>query len=405
MIAPTMKHIDLVYFNYGGGHRAAALALQSVIRERKRGWNVRLVDLVEVIDPQGAFRKLTGLAPEDLYNKRLARGWTLGLRQELKLLHGLIRLGHATLVRRLAQHWLASEPDLVVSLVPNFNRALCESVAGSLPGVPFVTVLTDMADHPPNFWIEPGQDQHLVCGTQQAVAQARAAGYADEQISLTSGMILRPAFYASAPLDRAAERRALGLDPARPTGVVMFGGQGSTQMAGIARALSHEQLILMCGHNEVLIKRLRAQRPGAPHAVVGFTPDVGRYMQLGDYFIGKPGPGSLSEALQMKLPVITFDNAWTMPQERYNVQWVREQGVGLVLQSVRALRPGVAEMIERLPELRARVRKIDNRAVFEVPEILADLLYRAAIPQAAGAALGLSAADALASARARFSAQ
>jgi len=131
-----MKHIDLVYFNYGGGHRAAALALQGVIRTTRPDWRVRLVDLVEVLDPKGAFRKLTGLAPEDLYNKRLARGWTLGLTQELKLVQGLIRLGHTTLVRRLAQHWLASEPDLVVSLVPNFNRALCESVAGSLPGVP-----------------------------------------------------------------------------------------------------------------------------------------------------------------------------------------------------------------------------------------------------------------------------
>ena len=378
-----MKHIDLVYFNYGGGHRAAALALQGVIRTSRPDWRVRLVDLVEVLDPKGAFRKLTGLAPEDLYNKRLARGWTLGLTQELKLVQGLIRLGHATLVRRLAQHWLASEPDLVVSLVPNFNRALCESVAGSLPGVPFVTVLTDMADHPPNFWIEPGQDQHLVCGTPHAVAQARAAGYADRQISLTSGMILRPAFYETPRIDRAAERSALGLDPARPTGIVMFGGQGSTQMVTIARALADRQLILMCGHNEALIRKLKALQPAMPHAVVGFTPDVCRYMQLGDYFIGKPGPGSLSEAVQMKLPVITFDNAWTMPQERYNAQWVREQGVGLVLKSVRAIGPGVTEMIERLPALRARVCTIDNRAVFEVPQILAMLIARSAQDQPA----------------------
>ena len=373
-----MKTIALIYFNAGGGHRAAALALQEVIREQKRTWNVRLVNLVDVLDPNANFRKFTGMAPEDLYNRRLASGWTLGLAQELKLLQSMIRLGHASLLRALQLHWLTTEPDLVVSLVPNFNRALCESVASTLPGVPFVTVLTDMADHPPHFWIEPGQDQHLVCGTTHAVAQARTAGYAPRQISLTSGMMLRPAFHKPMNIDRDAERRALGLDPSLPTGIVMFGGQGSAQMAGIAKSLRDVQLILMCGHNETLASKLRTMQTKLPHAVLGFTSDVGRYMQLADFFIGKPGPGCLSEAVQMGLPVITVHNAWTMPQERYNTRWVREQGVGLVLPSMRAIRAGVAEMVLRLPEFRECVNRIDNRAVFEVPQILADLLQASA---------------------------
>ena len=60
-----LKTIDLVYFNAGGGHRSAALALQEVIREQGRPWNVRLVNLLEVLDPEHKFRKYTGMAPED----------------------------------------------------------------------------------------------------------------------------------------------------------------------------------------------------------------------------------------------------------------------------------------------------------------------------------------------------
>lgn len=381
--------IDLVYFNAGGGHRAAAQALRDVIAAQNRPWQVRLVNLMEVLDPADRFRKLTGVAPEDLYNLRLARGWTLGLAQELKLLQGMIKLGHSALLAPLQQHWLASEPDLVVSLVPNFNRALFESVTSTLPGVPFVTVMTDMADHPPHFWIEPGQDQHLVCGSPKAAAQARAAGYPESRISLTSGMLLRPAFYAYADLvaaESAAVRnaalRAMGLDPARPTGLVMFGGQGSMQMLKIARDLDDLQLILMCGHNTALIKRLQAMQPRAAHVAIGFTPDVVRYMRLADYFIGKPGPGCLSEAVQMDLPIITLRNHWTMPQERYNTEWVHDNGVGLVLKSIKALRAAAGEMIERLPEFHARVRQIDNRALFELPEIFAELLRAAAAPAA-----------------------
>jgi 1,2-diacylglycerol 3-beta-galactosyltransferase len=52
-----------------------------------------------------------------------------------------------------------------------------------------------MADHPPNFWIERGQAQHLICGTPKAVSQARAAAMPESHIHATSGMIIRPDFY------------------------------------------------------------------------------------------------------------------------------------------------------------------------------------------------------------------
>ena len=391
--------IALVYFNYGGGHRAAAQALAQVIAEQRRPWQVELVDLVEVLDPQRQFQRVTGLAPEDLYNKRLARGWTLGMAQELKLLQGLIRVGHEAIVRRLEPLWAGLEPDLVVSLVPNFNRALAEALATTLPGVPYLTVMTDLADLPPHFWIEPAETAplplHIVCGTARAVEQARAAGHRDEQIHLTTGMVLRPAFHAPVELDRSAERRALGFDAVQPLGVVMFGGQGSKQMLRIARLLDDRPLILLCGHNEALARQLRRLKRAAPHVVLGHTSEVVRYLRLGDYLIGKPGPGSLSEAVRCGLPVITFRNAWTMPQERYNTDWVREHGLGQVLPGLAALPRGVATLLADLPAHRRRVRAMDNRAVYEVVEIMAERLHAAALMRP-----GRQALDILAAARA-----
>ena len=366
--------IDLIYFNAGGGHRAAASALEAVMVEQRRPWTVRCVNLFEVLDPRGQFRHLTGFNPEDIYNKRLAKGWTLGLAQELKVLQGMIRLGHHLLLERLTEHWLRTEPDMAVSLVPNFNRALLESLQATLPGVPFVTVLTDMADHPPNFWIAADQTQHVICGTAKAAAQAREAGCAGDRIHRTSGMIIRPDFYAPLPMNRDAERAALGLDPTRRTGIVMFGGQGSMAMLSIARQLEDVQLILLCGHHQTLFRRLRLMKTSAPHAVVEFTPQVRRYLQLADFFIGKPGPGSLSEAVQMGLPVIVTRNAWTMPQERWNTSWVQTHGLGVVLRSFRHVAAAVDEVQQNLPVMRARLAAMDNRAVFEVPHLLDRLL-------------------------------
>jgi UDP-N-acetylglucosamine:LPS N-acetylglucosamine transferase len=370
-----MRTIDFVYFNAGGGHRAAALALQAVIEQQQRPWTVRLIDLSRVLDPQASFRRVMGFDPEDFYNKRLQRGWTLGLAQELKLLQGAIRLGHASMLRLLQRHWAQTEPDLVVSLVPNFNRVLCESVASALPGVPFVTVMTDMADHPPHFWIEPDQPQFVVCGTPRALEQARAAGHGNAQLALTSGMVIKPMFYDLPPMNRATRRIALGLDPLKPTGVVMFGGQGSQQMLRIARELDGVQLILMCGRNAMLANQCGTLRRSAQHAVVGFTDEVADVMRLADFFIGKPGPGAISEAVQLGLPVITIRNAWTMPQERYNAQWVQQQGVGLVVPSLSRVAAATDEMLQRLPAFHAATARIDNRAVFEVVEVLDRLTH------------------------------
>lgn len=378
-----MNRIDLVYFNAGGGHLASAQALSGALQAQDAGWQVRLVNLFEVLDPQQRFRKLTGSAPEDWYNRRLARGWTLGMAQELKLLQALIRLLHPKLTRQLQQHWLRTEPDIVVSLVPNFNRALYDSLNSALPGVPYVTVLTDLADLPPHFWIEAGQAQHFICGTPRAVEQARALGHDAERIHATSGMIIRPDFYRPRLGNRDQERARHGLDPRRKTGIVMFGGHGSKAMLGIARRLADQQLILVCGHNRALASQLRAEPAAAPRLVVEFSRDIPYYMQLADYFIGKPGPGSLSEAVQQGLPVIVVDNAWTMPQERYNADWVRKHGLGVVHDSLRTLAGAVEQLTRRLDEFRANVGRIDNRALFEIPPLLSQILEHARTPSPA----------------------
>ncbi len=97
-------------------------------------------------------------------------------------------------------------------------------------------------------------------------------------------------------------------------------------------------------------------------------------MQLSDFFIGKPGPGSISEAIQQRLPVIVVRNAWTMPQERYNADWIEENGVGLVLDSFKGVRVAVSALTAQMSAYRDGVGRIHNRAIFEIPQILERIL-------------------------------
>jgi 1,2-diacylglycerol 3-beta-galactosyltransferase len=373
-----MRQLDFVFFDAGGGHRAAANALRQVMERQERRCVIRMVNLQELFDTLDVFRKVTGLRLEDVYNTMLRKGWTLGSPQLTAGMHLVIRLFHKQQVRLLAEFWRKSRPEMVVSLVPNFNRAMGEALRRALPGVPFVTIITDLADYPPHFWLER-QPQHVICGSDKAVAQANEIGIPSAMVHRVSGMILNPRFYDLAPLTPEARRQAragLGLDPGRPVGLVLFGGQGAAVMLDIATKLPDRQLMLICGHNQKLRHKLGALPHQAPLFVEGFTREVPRYMQLADYFIGKPGPASISEAVAMHLPVIAECNAWTLPQERYNAEWVREQGVGVVLPNFRRIARAVDEMLDpaAFQRFRAATQKLHNRAVFEIPDILESLL-------------------------------
>src|SRR5437762_399742 len=209
-----MKKIDLLYFDAGGGHRSAANALKEVIERQNRPWQVSLVNIQETLDELDIFRKYLGVRLEDCYNFILNKGWTLGSPILTRGMQWIIRQYHPDQVRVLDRVWAGRRPDLLVSMIPNVDRAIFESARNAIPGTPMVTILTDIADYPPHFWIER-QKQYFICGSDRAVEQARQLGHEDKFIFRTSGMILNPRFYEPLDIDRVAERRKLGLDPER----------------------------------------------------------------------------------------------------------------------------------------------------------------------------------------------
>lgn len=381
---PERARIRLIYIEAGGGHRASAVALQKVLLEMKPEWQAETINLRDLLEPLDFIRRLTGVRVENFYNGLLKNNLTAGIGSMLRILHLMVRQMHPRMVAALTGYWTRERPDLVVSLIPHFNRAIFEGLRGADAKVgnkltPVATIMTDLADYPPHFWIEP-QEQYVICGTAMAARQALAAGLPERFILRSSGMIVRPEFYRFDELPREAERATLNLEAKLPTGVVMFGGFGSHRMELIARRMAsarlNTQLIFMCGHNRRLAETLAAMRLPYPHHIVGFTDQVPYFMRLADYFIGKPGPGSLSEALVTGLPVIVERNALTMVHERYNTDWVLQNGIGAVVRSFTEVDNAIASMLdpERMSAFRRRIAAMRNRAVFEIPDMLESIM-------------------------------
>jgi hypothetical protein len=379
-MSATPKKIHIVFHDAGGGHRNAAISLKAIIEQQNRPWQVELVQFQELTDHLDVLRRVTGIRIQEQYNTLLRNGWTLGATSLLRVLQMVIRTFHKPMVRLLEKYWREHPADLLVSVIPHFNRELHESWSAACPGKPFVTLITDLADFPPRFWIEPIHDQYVIAGTEKAAEQALAFGHDAEHIFKTSGMILRPDFYVEENVDARELRKQMGLREDMPAAIVLFGGYGSGVMHDIARRLDREavplQLILICGRNEKLAAKFRAESWKFPVHVVGFTKEVHRLMRAADFMIGKPGPGSIAEAMVRQLPVLIECNSWTLPQERYNAQWVEEKDVGIVLGSFRDVVAGVKRMLEpaTLARLRKNVQAQENRALFEIPEILARLM-------------------------------
>jgi hypothetical protein len=370
-----MRNLTIVFHDAGGGHRNAAVALKTVLEAQDYPWQVRLLNVQELLDPIDLVQRATGHRLQDGYNLLLRKGWTRLTPQLLVLLQCTIRLHHSRIVRILRNFWSQNPADLVLSVIPHFNACLAESIRKEMPRAAFVTVLTDLADYPPNFWIER-ESEYIVCGSDRARQQALSMGHPTDRIFKTSGMVLKPSFYRKPQIDRKQERIKLGLRPDLPTGIVMFGGHGSASMLEIAKQLNQNptplQLIFLCGHNLELAAKIRNLRLNVPLVVEEFTTQVDYFMSLADFFVGKAGPGSISEALQFGLPVIVERNARTMPQERYNATWLTEQKLGIVVPDFDEIGPVVEQLLSSpaLHELRENVSRYENHAVFEVPLIL-----------------------------------
>lgn len=365
----------------GGGHRSAARALVAAAEETEAPIRFRVESLQQILAGLDVLKRLSGISLEDAYNLILRRHWNVLLVPLLRVMHGAIRIRRRALVTTL-EEWLRAQPrpEAVVSVLPNFNGIMSAALGRAHPGVPLIVVLTDLADFPPRFWIEPGIDR-VVVGTDEARQQALDLGLPADRVSRVSGMVLNPAFYGSGGPDvRERVRREMGGGPGDFTVTLLFGGRGSPEMVPLAEGLLEANpswnVVAICGDNPRLLERLgpvEKRHPGRLQRM-GFTDRVAELLAASDVLATKPGPGSLAEAFHMRVPVVVVRDRHTIPQERFNTDYVARHGLGRVVGHWSETPAAVAGLTpDSVPGSRTRDRLAalpENRAVYEVLETI-----------------------------------
>ena len=150
----------------GGGHRAAARALVAAAEETGAPFRFRVESFQEVLLPLDVLKRATGVSLEAAYNLILqaARQRPDGAAAAADARRHPRTATARSCARSRTGCARQPRPEAVVSVFPNFNGVLRDAMREAIPGVPLVVVLTDLADFPPRFWIEPGLDR-VVVGT------------------------------------------------------------------------------------------------------------------------------------------------------------------------------------------------------------------------------------------------
>ena len=193
---------------------------------------------------------------------------------------------------------------------------------------------------------------------------------------------------------RERTRAEMGFAPGDFVATLLFGGKGSPEMAPLAERLLDASpalhVVAICGENPALFERLAPLEARASGRLVrlGFTDRVADILAAGDVLVSKPGPGSLSEAFHQRLPVVVTRNVHTIPQERFNTDFVRDRGLGVVVRHWREIPAAVLRLsrdVSALAAMRERLAALPpNRAVSEVVDLLAALVPPPVIPRDSG---------------------
>lgn len=324
----------------GGGHVAAATAMQEAWRSSRPDDTVEQVDLTRFLSPlqrkihSDGYVKIVEHAPEVwgmLFKKTDDPDLTRRLNRWKRAFPSQSRKRFGDYVRRfrpdvvLCTHYLPLETLGVMKAKaekgsrPAAGRKKTEA-AGATPLV--VSIVTDFEAHA--FWMDPCVDVYCVAA-EETRARLIARGATAEDVAAT-GIPVSARF--SAPVDARAVRQQLGLRDDQPVVLVLSGGFGMGPVGEIVAELDKVarsfQTVVVTGRNQELRQQLAGQDHKHPTHVLGFASNMHELMAVADLIISKPGGLTSSEALAMGKPLFILN---PIPgQEAANSDFLLERG-------------------------------------------------------------------------------
>jgi 1,2-diacylglycerol 3-beta-galactosyltransferase len=369
------RRLLFLFSDTGAGHRACAEAVAAAL-------DIRFPDAfkVDLFDPLTRERALLSGRVTGLYGpitRYLPAAWgalyrATNFRPVVRGVQGTLGRGLRPKLRRA----LEDKPALVASFHPMLNHIAADVMPEPIP---LVTVITDWIDFH-RAWNDP-RVSCVICPSRAAYDLCRRRGVPEDHLRWGNGLPIHPRFadaIARYPA-RAVARRSLGLRPHARTVLLVGGGDGTEPLRAYARALAESpldlQVLVVCGRNEPLARRIRADSHDGVH-VYGFVQNMPELMLASDLLITRAGPGMIAEGLACGCPLLLTGR---LPgQEEANVDEVLRRHLGWFCPRPQQLVTAVTDWYGKpdgeraADQARARAAGNPNRA-FEVATVLAEM--------------------------------
>jgi len=298
--------IFLVHGSHTGGHRAAAEAVKHAL-DGLPNVHAEVIDSLDYTPARDAQVGVTDLFIHQLTD---IRGWAFREQYERNpVIYWMSNQGMK------AKAWMSG--DLGERLQHADAILSCHSPMSSMLGYwkeegeldpPLHSVVTDFRAH--RMWAQDAVEHYYVA-SDQVKSDLTGFEVPAGRIEVT-GIPVDPRFSTLQPGKEDA-RRAMQLDPAMPTVVMMGGSLGLGPFADTARALAASttpmQMVCITGRNEKKRKDLEAlaKTLPMPMTVLGYTKDVQPWIDAADVVVSKPGGLTTSEIFARRVPMVILE--------------------------------------------------------------------------------------------------
>lgn len=371
----TQKRILILTIDYGLGHRSAAEAIATAMRERYgEAAHIDVVNPLE--DPQAPSLLREGQDRYDEVVQEIPELYDVSYRvsdtgASSTIIEGALTLMLYQVLRDLVRDF---EPDVIVTTIFMYQAPLDAVFTLSEERVPLITVITDLVSiH--ELWFHEAADRCLV-PTETARELALEHSIAADRVQIT-GIPVDPAL-ARDEEDRTPLRTELGWDPDLTT-ILAVGGNRVSHLVETLHVLNHSglpiQLVSVAGGNEELEQAFQETEWHVPAHCYGFVENMPTMMKASDVIICKAGGLIVTESLAAGLPLMLVD---VLPgQETGNAEFVVENGAGALAETpVGALETVNHWLADDGALLAERARNAwrlgRSRAAYEVAEIAWD---------------------------------
>lgn len=322
------KTILIVGASVGWGHMQAAVNVANALSRERRDFCIRVIDIFDYLPPSLRVIYKDGWQFASCHLK-----WLYGRFYRRSMSRASSRRVMGILVQAAA-HRFARDFDHSEISVYVATQGVAASVGSLLKEVyhwKFCVVATDFVLH--SLQVFPNVDYYyLPPGCQMSVDPSTAEGLRES--ARTTGIPIAPEF--GLKKDREALRQQFGLSRDLATVLVSFGGAGlrAERHVSLFEILLNLglplQFIVLAGRNARFAGAMRRRYGNSKHKdrikVFDYLNDVSGLYGAADFFMGKAGGLTVSEALASSLPMVIID---TLPgQEDFNAQVISSHGLG-----------------------------------------------------------------------------